>query len=132
MTCTQAAEALDGMVHHLLAHAANRDNLNHLVAALDTVQHLCWAMVRLVEIPEPNHLGPVGKALAASVVERLAEVYGAPPHNQPQTAPAWCATVPASPAVIWLIAPEWADGVELNPAFARRNIMALANFLAFA
>lgn len=127
-----AAEALAEMVDHLVAHSADHDDLDHLVAALDIVQALCWENVSLRDIPEPFVMNPMRKALAASVVERLAlEVYSSPPHNQHQQVPAWCAAVPPSPADVWLVAPEWADGAALNPIFYRRNIIALANFLSF-
>lgn len=131
MTDTQAAEALAEIVDHLLAHAADHDDLDHLVAALDIVQHLCWTGVQLKAIPEPVEMDGVRKALAACVVERLAEVYSSPPHNQRQVASAWCAAVPASPIEVWLVNREWAEGITLNPIFRRRNIMAMENFLMF-
>lgn len=131
LTPDETADILTELIQHLLAYAASKDDLDHLIAALDIVQHMGWAMVRLADFPEPHHLDPTGKALAASIIERLAGVYSAPPHNQSQTIPAWCATVPASPVKVWLIAPEWAEGMEQCPVFARRNIIALANFLSF-
>lgn len=131
VTDTQAAEALARLVNHLLAHATNHDDLDHLVAALDLVQHLCWNRVQLNAIPEPVEMDAVQKALAASVVERLVEVYSSSPHNQQQTAPAWCAGVPPSPVEVWLVEREWADGTALNPIFQHRNIMALENVLSF-
>lgn len=132
LTDTQAAEALAEIVDHLLAHASDHDDLDHLVAALDIVQHLCWNGASIKDIPEPVGMDAVQKALAAGVVERLVEVYSSPPHNLPQQAPAWCAGIPPSPAEIWLVDREWAEGITLNPIFRRRNIMVLENFLMFA
>lgn len=126
-----AAEALAEMVDHLLAHAADHDDLDHLVQALDIVQMWCWENVRLEDIPAPTGMDATRMALAASVIERLVEVYRAPPHNQPQQAPAWCSAVPPSPVEIWLVQPVWAGGAALNPIFQRRNIMALENVLSF-
>lgn len=126
-----AALALTAITNHLLTHAADHDDLDHLVQALDIVQHMCWENVSLKDIPQPTGMDAVRKALAASVVERLVDVYHAPPHNQPQQAPAWCAKVPSSPVEVWLVDREWADGETLNPIFRRRNIMALENFLMF-
>lgn len=126
-----AALALNAITNHLLAHAADHNNLDHLVAALDIVQVWCWENVRLEDIPAPTGMDATRMALAASIVERLVEVYRASPHNQPQQAPAWCAAVPPSPVEIWLVQPVWADGVALNPIFQRRNIIALENVLSF-
>jgi len=131
LTPDETAEILTEMVQHLLAYAASRDDLDHLIAARDLVQHMGWAMFRLKDIPEPYHLDPTGKALAASVIERLVRVYSAPPNNHQQAAPQWCDTVPPSPVELWLIDPKWADGTALNPTFRRRNIIALANFLSY-
>lgn len=126
-----AAQALARLVNNLLAHAADHDDLDHLIAALDIVQHMCWENVSLKDIPEPVGMGAMKKAVAASVVERLVEVYSAPPHNLPQHAPAWCAKVSPSPVEVWLVNREWAEGITLNPIFRRRNIMAMENFLMF-
>lgn len=126
-----AVQALARLVNHLLAHAADHDDLDHLIAALDIVQWMCWEKVRLKDIPEPVDMGAMKKAVAASVIERLVQVYASPPHNQPQRVPAWCATVPPSPIRVWLIDQEWAEGESMNPVFRRRNIMALENFLMF-
>lgn len=126
-----AVQALARLVDHLLAHAADHDDLDHLIAALDIVQWMCWEKVRLKDIPEPVDMGAMKKAVTASVVERLVEVYSAAPHNQRQVASAWCAAVPASPIEVWLVNREWAEGITLNPIFRRRNIMAMENFLMF-
>lgn len=131
MNPADTALALNVITNHLLAHAASHDDLDHLVAALDLVQHMCWSGVQLKDIPEPVGMDGVRKALAACVAERLAAVYSSPPHNQRQAAPAWCAGVPPSPVEVWLIDREWADGATLNPIFRRRNIMALEDFLSF-
>ncbi|MBR9972047.1 hypothetical protein [Magnetospirillum sulfuroxidans] len=128
----EAADALAEIVRHLLDHAANHDDLDHLVAALDIVQHLCWNGVSLKDITEPVKMDAVQMALAAGVVERLVEVYSAPPHNLPQQAPVWCAGVPPSPIEVWLVSPTPAEGATLNPIFRRRNVVTLENFLSFA
>lgn len=125
------AQALARLVDHLLSHAADHDDLDHLIAALDIVQWMCWEKVRLKDIPEPVDMGAMKKAVAASVIERLVQVYASPPHNQPQRVPEWCAGVPPSPVEVWLVDREWADGATLNPVFRRRNIMAMENFLMF-
>lgn len=127
-----ATEALARLVAHLLAHAADYDDLDHLVQALDIVQALFWKNVRLEDIPEPVWMDAVAKALAACVAERLAEVYSSPPHNHRQVAPAWCVNVAPSPVEVWLVDREWADGTALNPTFRRRNVLTLENFLSFA
>lgn len=126
-----AVQALARLVDHLLAHAADHDDLDHLIAALDIVQWMCWEKVRLKDIPEPVDMGAMKKAVAASVVERLVQVYSSPPHGQRQQAPGWCAGVPPNPAEIWLVDRDLADGAMLNPVFKRRNIITLANFLSF-
>jgi len=132
VTDTQAAEALARLVNNLLAHAADTtDDLDHLIAALDIVQWMCWEKVRLKDIPEPVDMGAMKKAVAASVIERLVQVYASPPHNQPQRVPEWCAGVPPSPVEVWLVNREWAEGITVNPIFRRRNIMAMENFLMF-
>jgi hypothetical protein len=126
-----ATEALARLVDHLLAHAADHDDLDHLVAALDIVQHICWGHVQLMDIPEPVWMDATAKAMAACVAERLAEVYSSPPHNHRQVAPAWCVNVAPSPVEVWLVNREFAEGVMSNSIFRRRNIVALENFLAF-
>jgi hypothetical protein len=135
MTPTVAAEALAEMIEHLLRHAEaiaqNDEDLDDLIEALDIVQALCWEGVVLETIPEPTDMDATWKALAACVVERLAEVYSSPPHDLEQRVPGWREIAPPSPVEVWLIDRNFGERNALNPIFKRRNIMALENFLWF-
>lgn len=131
---SMATDLLHQIAVSLLAHAERRDedDLDYLIAALDAVQALYRSGVALAEIPAPSDIDPRVRAIKASVLERLVEVWGAPPHDRPhERAPSWCSAIEPSPEEIWLIPPDFA-GHPLDPTFGRRNIRALANFLMFA
>ncbi len=115
--------------------------LRDLVQALlqgDTIRARQWvadaARLRLSwsELPNPEDLSPVARAIAAGVVEMMASRVGQP-------APSWARAVPASPTTVFLVrAAESMPRLrklceEEGPAPLReRRILATPEFLTWA
>lgn len=70
----------------------------------------------------------------ASILERMVEIWNAAPRNASESAPPWCAAVPAVDQPFSVISPEyrsfWEDEPG-SPAFAKRNIFAPKAFMFF-
>lgn len=117
---------------NLLRHAlGDDDRQTYLIHALDAAQDLFRSEVSLDNIPAPTSSDPRLRALAACTLERLVEVWATPPHDRiGEQAPSWCAVMLPLPEPLWLIDRTLAE-FWLNPIFAKRNIMALTNFLMF-
>lgn len=108
------------------------DRQTYLIHALDAAQDLFRLEVSLVNIPAPTNSDHRVLALAACTLERLVEGWATPPHDRTgEQAPPWCAAGPTLAEPLWLIDHTLAE-FGLNAIFAKRNIMALANFLMFA
>ncbi len=124
---------LDEIAVNLLRHAmGDNDRQTHLIHALDAVQDQFRSEVPLVNIPAPTSADPRLLALSACMAERLVEVWATPPHDRTgEQAPPWCAAVPTLAEPLWLIDHTLAE-FGLNAIFAKRNIMALPNFLMLA
>lgn len=116
-------------------------DLRELVEALlhgDTLSARQWVAdasrcgLSWSELPSPDELSPVGRAVAAGVVEMMASRAGQP-------APAWARTVPASPTPVFLVrAAETMPRLrrlceEEGPApLRKRRILAPPEFLTWA
>lgn len=77
---------------------------------------------------------PLRRALRACLVERMVEIWNAPPKNANEKAPSWCADVPALQERFSVIKPEeqsfW-DNEPENEIFSKRNIFAPKEFMFF-
>lgn len=82
------------------------------------------------QFPDPGYDDPLRYALAASIVERMAEVWQTPPHDKPSSLPEWCNGVPALSTPFLLIPPDLTR-FRTNPTFKKRNILALDGFMNF-
>lgn len=74
------------------------------------------------------------QALKACLLERMVEVWNAPPKNGDEKAPGWCKSIPALAVRFSVIKPEeqefWKDELS-SPVFAKRNIFAPKEFMFF-
>jgi hypothetical protein len=123
--------------------ATSQDLIQHLddlVAALleardidfrNLVEWLYWEDVLPEQFPDPGYQDPIKHALAASIIERMADVWGMPPHWKPSAIPTWCHDVPSLEKPFLLIPPELVT-FRLNPTFKKRNIIVLDGFMSFA
>lgn len=83
----------------------------------------------ITPIPKPRK-----RTLKACLLERMAEIWNAPPKNAREEVPSWCQSVPAVLDRFSVISPEnqgfW-KGEEGSPIFGRRNIFAPRDFMFF-
>ena len=118
--------ALDKMVDHIL----NFDE----IPFLDLVQHAWRKRWVIAEVADPEDNNPLRYALKACLLERMAEIWSAPPKNMPSMAPAWCHSVPPAPHPFSVISPEFThfwEGEAGSAVFAKRNIFAPNEFMFF-
>lgn len=117
---------LDLMVDHLLSYDE--------IAFLDLVQFVWRRGWRLNSASEPQESDSLRKALKACLVERMVEIWNAPPKNSDEHAPEWCSNVPAVDQRFSVIKSEqqafW-EGELANPIFEKRNIFAPKEFMFF-
>ncbi|PUA29163.1 MAG: hypothetical protein B0W54_00710 [Cellvibrio sp. 79] len=119
-------QALDLMVDRLLEYDE--------IAFLDLVQFVWRRGWKLENATIPESKDPLRKALGASLVERMVEVWNAPPKNSDEKVPVWCEGVPAVFDRFWVVKPEDRNLWESEPAnaiFAKRNIFAPKEFMFF-
>ncbi|GLQ29615.1 hypothetical protein [Litoribrevibacter albus] len=117
---------LDQMVDHIL-------NYNE-IEFLDLVQFI-WRRGWALENAEPPHDElELRCALKACLIERMAEIWNAPPKNSNEVIPAWCLKIPALSNSFSVIKPEeqslW-EGESGNDIFRKRNIFAPSEFMFF-
>lgn len=121
-----SARVLDQMVTHILAYEE--------VPFFDLVQQAWRQGWDIASVPDPRDADPLRYALKASVLERMAELWSAPPRNRPVEPPSWCASVPAVATHFSVIRPDFADfwqGEAGAPAFEKRNIFAPLQYMFF-
>lgn len=82
-------------------------------------------------VPMPQDKDDVHLAVKASIIDRLVEVLNAPPHSDNQTAPAWCSKIKALNKPIRLQSDRLLEGEYYCPAFAKRNLQVVNNFMYF-
>jgi len=95
----------------------------------NTIQMLYYKQFNPQYFPDPKLTDPVRYAIAASIVERMCEVWQQPPKNITSVAPDWCKTVPPSPEPVWLI--DKNTTASKNRIFGNRNIFVYEQFMFF-
>jgi hypothetical protein len=117
---------LDKMVDLLLVHDE--------IPFLDLVQHVWRRGWPLGSASAPQDPDPLRRALKASLIERMVEIWNAPPKNAAEKAPEWCQSVPAIETRFSVIGPDdqaiWKNEPP-SPIFERRNIFAPREFMFF-
>lgn len=117
---------LDRMVDALVAYEE--------IQFLDLVQYIWRRGWPLSSAQKPNDSDALRLALKACLLERMVEIWNAPPKNANEQIPGWCEVVPPSPDRFSVISPEnqvfW-ESEEGSPIFQRRNIFAPRDFMFF-
>lgn len=117
---------LDSMTDKLIAYDE--------IAFLDMVQYVWRRGWSLKSASCPSDDSELRCALKACILERMVELWSAPPKNTPETAPVWCSNVPAPKDHFSIIKPEeqsfWQNEPS-NPIFEKRNIFAPKEFMFF-
>lgn len=117
---------LDRMVDALVAHEE--------IQFLDLVQYVWRRGWPLSSAKKPNDNDALRLALKACLLERMVEIWNAPPKNAREKVPGWCEMVPPSPVRFSVISPEnqvfW-ENEEGSPIFGYRNIFAPRDFMFF-
>ncbi|VUD62040.1 hypothetical protein TDB9533_02955 [Thalassocella blandensis] len=117
---------LDLMIDKVLAYDE--------IAFLDLVQFVWRRGWALETATDEQTTDPLRRALRACLVERMVEIWNAPPKNASEKAPTWCVDVPALQERFSVIKPEdqsfW-DNEPENKIFAKRNIFAPKEFMFF-
>jgi predicted XRE-type DNA-binding protein len=104
------------------------------VAFMDDVQLFWGNQWDLAQVADPHEKDALKYALKACFLERMAEVWAAPPKSQPALAPAWCQRVPAVQKDFSVIPNEYREFYEgdfISPIFNQRNIFAPRDFMFF-
>ena len=115
---------LDRICDAVIAHDA--------VAVMAEVQYFWAAEWAIADVPRPSDEEPLRLALKACLVERMAEVWSAPPKNEPSAPPAWCAEIPALDREFSAVPHEYRDSFSLeSPVFRKRNLFAPRDYLFF-
>lgn len=117
---------LDRMVDNLIIH--------NEIDFLEDVQYLWrtrWLISTAVDTKDRD---PLRYALKACILERLAEIWSAPPRNLETSAPVWCKSVPAVKENFSVVSVEFRamwDGDLESPIFSKRNVFAPKEFMFF-
>lgn len=117
---------LDRMADALLAYDE--------IQFLDLVQYIWRRGWPLASAQKPSDEDALRLALKACLLERMAEIWNAPPKNSNEEVPIWCQSIPAVPDLFSVIRPENQDfweSEEGSPIFERRNIFAPRDFMFF-
>lgn len=89
---------------------------------------------RLVSASLPPDNDPLRLALKACLVERMVELWNAPPKNADESVPDWCSTIRAVEERFSVIQPEgqafWENELSFL-IFEKRNIFAPKEFMFF-
>lgn len=118
--------ALEKMVSHLLVHEE--------MPFLDLVQYSWRCGWEIADVGDPEDDDELRYALKACILERMAEIWSAPPKNCPSRAPDWCRNVPPVAVRFAVHSPEYASYWEnetFSPVFMKRNIFAPREFMFF-
>lgn len=104
------------------------------VALMDDVQLFWRKQWELPQVPDPHEGDALRYALKACLLERMAEVWSAPPKSHSTEAPAWCRQVPPVQKAFSVIPEDYRafyEGDLVSPIFNRRNIFAPRDFMFF-
>ncbi|WP_226642203.1 hypothetical protein [Microbulbifer variabilis] len=117
---------LDLMIDKILEHDE--------IAFLDLIQ-LVWRRGWELESATDRHpASPLLHALRACLVERMVEIWNAPPKNANEKVPSWCGEVPALQERFSVIKPADQSFWKKEPSnqiFEKRNIFAPKEFMFF-
>ena len=123
-------ENLDLTLNQMVDHLIDHDEISFL----DLVQFVWRREWPLESAGEPDDELPLRRALKACLVERLVEIWNAPPKNSHEAIPSWCSKIPALQDAFTVIKPEeqslWEDEPG-NAIFGKRNIFAPKEFMFF-
>ncbi|HCT1711070.1 TPA: hypothetical protein OTT98_000339 [Proteus mirabilis] len=104
------------------------------VAFMDDVQLFWRKQWDISVVADPQENDTLRYALKACFLERMAQVWSAPPKSYPVSAPAWCQRVPPVLQQLSVIPEEYrayyAGDLEC-PIFGKRNIFAPRDFMFF-
>jgi len=101
---------------------------------MDDVQLFWRKQWDLSLVPDPCEKNALRYALNACLLERMAEVWSAPPKCCPSKPPEWCKHVPPIQGEFSVIPDKYRkffDGDLVSPIFNKRNIFAPRNFMFF-
>jgi len=104
------------------------------VAFMDDVQLFWRKNWDLAQVSDPQEQDALKYALKACFLERMAEVWSAPPKSQLATAPDWCQRVPAVQKEFSVVPKEYRkfyEGDMVSAIFGKRNIFAPRDFMFF-
>lgn len=119
-------ECLDHMVDNLLAYQE--------IAFLDRLQMIWRRDWPLLKANPPTDTDQLRLALKACIIERMVEVFNAPPKNDIQQSPNWCKTIGPSPQAFSVIPKAYQyiwENQQGSAIFAKRNIFAPKQFMFF-
>lgn len=115
---------LDRMCDAVLAHDS--------IAVMAEVQYFWGAEWQIADVPLPHDQDALRLAVKACLIERMAEVWTAPPKHEPSTPPTWCADILPIASEFSVVPPEFRDSFALqSPTFRKRNIFAPRDYLFF-
>ncbi|MFA7555344.1 MAG: hypothetical protein WCY88_13925 [Spongiibacteraceae bacterium] len=104
------------------------------IAFLELVQFIWRRGWKLEGATAPSSTDLLKNALKACFVERMVQIWSAPPKNSPEKAPEWCKDIPMVEDGFSVIKPEeqpfW-QGEPANEIFKKRNIFAPKEFMFF-
>lgn len=104
------------------------------IAFLDIVQSIWRRGWPLESASKPQDQSPLRQALKACLIERMVEIWNAPPKNSNEKAPDWCDKIPPIKDCFSVIKSEhqsFYKNEPENPTFAKRNIFAPMEFMFF-
>jgi hypothetical protein len=119
----ELSKMLDVMADHLLARRE--------IEFSDCVLEWYRNSFKCYLVPMPNDKDETLLAVKASIIDRLVEVLNAPPHSDNQKAPDWCSKIKALNKPIRLQSDRLLEGEYYCPAFAKRNLQVVNNFMYF-
>jgi transcriptional regulator with XRE-family HTH domain len=82
-------------------------------------------------VPQPGDKDMLRLAVKASIVERLVEVFNAPPHNENQTPAPWCYSIGSLDEPVKLQSDRLLEDEDYNETFKKRNLYVVSNFMFF-
>jgi predicted XRE-type DNA-binding protein len=104
------------------------------ISFMDDVQLFWRKEWELSSVADPHEKDALKYALKACLLERMTEVWNAPPKLHSSAAPSWCVRVPPIQKKFSVIPDEYQkfyEGDLESPIFGKRNIFAPRDFMFF-